>query len=361
MNLVSHPFISYFEADQVAQLCKLATVTQFDCPTPIFEEGERPDGLYLVLDGQVEFSKSVGTDRDQTIAFAKTGDFFGEFGVLDGKPRSAKAVASTGTVLAKIPQDKLMEILQSSKGEVVLDVFRHIIYHIRLTTNQYVDQIAHKQKMTLVGEMVNTIIHDFKSPFNGIQLSSAMLKEIHSDEDTQEWCDLIQAQITRMLGMAEEVLEFSKGNSTLYRQPVQMSELFQEFEKLNRVYLQSAHVDWMLDIAPAEICVDRNKLLRVFQNLVTNAVEAFEGKGGKITITSTLEPERAIIQISDNGPGIPEKIQEHFFEAFVTQGKRGGTGLGTAIAKSIVDAHDGQISFRSQAGAGTTFTICLPR
>ncbi len=361
MNLESHPFISYFEPAQVAQLCDLATITEFDQATVIFEEGEIPDGLYLVLAGQVEFSKIIGADKYQTIALAKTNDFFGEFGVLDGKPRSARATAYEGTILAKIPQDKLMEILQTSKGEVVLAVFRHIIYHIRMTTSQYVNQIVHKEKMVLVGEMVNTIIHDFKSPFNGIQLSSSMLKEMHPDEETQEWCDLIQAQITRMLGMAEEVLEFSKGNSVLYRQPMQVMELFQEFEKLNRVYWESAGVEWRTEIAPVEIYADRNKLLRVLQNLVTNAVEAFNGKGGKVEVMTTVEGQWVVIQIRDNGPGIPEDIQDHFFEAFVTHGKRGGTGLGTAIAKSIIDAHNGQITFHSQRPGGTTFTIRLPR
>lgn len=361
MNLESHPFVSYFEPDQVAQLCDLASIIEFDQPTVIFEEGEVPDGLYLVLAGQVEFSKMIDTEKHQTIALAKENDFFGEFGVLDGKPRSARAMADRETVLAKIPQDKLMEILQSSKGEVVLAVFRHIIHHIRITTTQYVNQIVHKQKMVLVGEMVNTIIHDFKSPFNGIQLSSSMLKEIHSDEDTQEWCDLIQAQISRMLGMAEEVLEFSKGHSTLYRQPMQLSELFKQFEKLNRVYLQSAQVEWVTEIEPVEIYADFNKLLRVLQNIVTNAVEAFGGKGGRIEVMAKSQAEWVVIEIRDDGPGIPKGIQEHFFEAFVTHGKRGGTGLGTAIAKSIVDAHQGEISFESQEDEGTTFTIRLPR
>ncbi|MDB9519040.1 ATP-binding protein [Roseofilum reptotaenium CS-1145] len=361
MNLESHPFISYFEPDQVAQLCDLADMIEFDQPTVIFEEGEVPDGLYLVLAGQVEFSKMIDTEKYQTIALAKENDFFGEFGVLDGKPRSARATAAEGSILAKIPQDKLMDILQNSKGEVILALFRHIIHHIRITTTQYVNQIVHKQKMVLVGEMVNTIIHDFKSPFNGIQLSSSMLQEMHSDEETQEWCDLIQAQITRMLGMAEEVLEFSKGHATLYRQPIQLSDLLKQFEKLNRIYLHSAQVEWVVQIEPVEIYADFNKLLRVLQNIITNAVEAFEGKGGRIEVTAKSQAECVAIQIRDNGPGIPKAIQEDFFEAFVTHGKRGGTGLGTAIAKSIIDAHQGQISFESEEQQGTTFTIRLPR
>jgi signal transduction histidine kinase len=66
------------------------------------------------------------------------------------------------------------------------------------------------------------------------------------------------------------------------------------------------------------------------------------------------------IKIRDNGPGIPEVIRDRLFEAFVTHGKHSGTGLGTAIAKSIIDAHGGQISFQSNCQEGTTFYIRLP-
>ncbi|MBC6480232.1 MAG: ATP-binding protein [Hormoscilla sp. GM7CHS1pb] len=81
----------------------------------------------------------------------------------------------------------------------------------------------------------------------------------------------------------------------------------------------------------------------VVQNLVTNAVEAFDAGGGRIEITVEQLSDWVQVKISDNGPGIPEEIRDRFFEAFVTQEKQGGTGLGTAIAKSIIDAHGGQI------------------
>ncbi len=360
MDLKTHSFLSYFEPPQLDQLLGLATFEEFADQQIIFEEGEVPDYLYLVLQGRVIFSKRAPLKGYQEVALAEENDFFGEFGVLDGQPRSTRATAEAGTVLARIPRDRLMAILDKASGKVVIGLFRHIIRHLRYTTDRYVDQVVRKEKMTLVGEMVNTIVHDFRSPFTGIQLSSSMLRELYpEDEEVQEWCDLIQTQVNRMLGMADEILAFARGNADLQRQPLSIIELLHRFEKLNSIYLKSAQVTLEISGDDAVILGDENKLLRVLQNLITNAVEAFNNQGGKITITVKTSPGQVTLQLTDNGPGIPQQLHATLFEPFVTFGKRGGTGLGTAIAKSIIDAHQGSIEFISNS-QGTTFTIILP-
>ncbi len=95
-------------------------------------------------------------------------------------------------------------------------------------------------------------------------------------------------------------------------------------------------------------------------NIIRNSIEALRGKG-LIRIASDQENGSARIHITDNGPGIPEAIRDHLFDPFVTSGKAGGTGLGTAISKSIVDAHGGRLDFNTETGKGTTFVITLPR
>ncbi|MEK0179860.1 MAG: cyclic nucleotide-binding protein [Oscillatoriales cyanobacterium] len=361
MDLASHRFMSYFEPEQAAHLCKIAILENFAQETLVFEEGEPADFLYLVLEGEVKFSKRIDNNKHQTVALAKPDDFFGELGVLDGQPRSARALAIAGSNLAKISRTELIDTLHFSKGTSVLQIFSFIVQNLRDTTDQYVNQFVHKQKMVLVGEMVSTIIHDFKSPFTGIKLSSEMLKEIHPDEETQEWCDLIQLQVQRMLEMAEEVLEFSRGNSVLHKKSINLIQTLHQFEKLNRVYFEAAKVELVVRVTEVIVLADENKILRVLQNLVGNAVEAFGGRGGRVEITVTESEEWAEISIYDNGPGIPRAIKEKLFEPFVTYGKRTGTGLGTAIAKSMIDAHKGEITYESEDDKGTTFYIRLPK
>jgi len=262
MDLKSHQFISFFEPEQANQLCNIATVEQFPHQTIIFEEGEIPDFLYLVLAGKVVFRKQIDSAQYQTVATAIPDDFFGEFGILDGQPRSAQALVCEGATVAKIPIDILMDVLESSRSSAILKLFRYVIQRLRVTTEDYVKHLAYKDKMVLVGEMVNTIIHDLKSPLSGIHLSSSMLQELHEDEETLEWCDLIQEQAKRMSAMAEELLAFARGTPVLHKQPVRLAKALRHFEKLNHIYFQQANVDLIIDCPDDAIAdVDEGKLM----------------------------------------------------------------------------------------------------
>ena len=361
MELKSHRFIAFFEPKQATELCMKATVEELPDRKVVFEEGEGPDFLYLVLEGKVEFRKSQNGNEYKTIAHALADDFFGEFGILDGQPRSAQAIVCDRATLAKIPRHNFIEILGKTKITVVLNFFSYIIERLRNTTAEYAKELVYKDRMVLLGEMVNTIIHDLKSPLSAINLASSLVKEIHPDLETVEWCDIIKAQAQQMLSMAQELLEFSRGEGRLYKQPVNLREILDIFEKLNHAYFEESQVKLIVN-CPEHIVfnADQNKILRVLQNLANNSVDAFKKQEGIIEITASTTLNTVWIQFKDNGPGIPDSIRNRLFESFVTYGKQTGTGLGTAIVKSIIDAHGGSISFKSDQDKGTIFDISIP-
>jgi signal transduction histidine kinase len=102
---------------------------------------------------------------------------------------------------------------------------------------------------------------------------------------------------------------------------------------------------------------DEQKLMRVFHNLTSNAIEAMP-EGGKLRVRVEKEDDALIWTVTDNGPGIPEIVRNKLFELFAT-GRKGGTGLGLAIVKRVVEDHQGTI--RVDTGAtGTTFAIRIP-
>jgi len=108
---------------------------------------------------------------------------------------------------------------------------------------------------------------------------------------------------------------------------------------------------------------DPRSLEQVFTNLISNALEAMVDVGDTLAVKANLIAEvsghsSVVISISDNGPGIPQDIQEHIFEPFVTTRQK-GTGLGLAITKQIVNAHKGSIRVESFAG-GTVFSVQIP-
>ena len=360
MELSSHPFFTFFDPNIADGLRQGATVKTFPPQSILFEEGQQSDFLYLVLSGRVELCKRTGQKNHLTIAFAGEGDFFGELGVLDGSARSTRAVAVEETTVAKLARQPVLSVLRATSGKTVIDVFNRTIQHLRATDEQYVAAVVRKEKMTLVGEMANSIIHDLRNPCHGVLVAGAIIGEIHPDDRTQHCCRIIRGQVQRMVSMAEELLEFSRGTYQLRREKTELAELMERFAFLNQDYLKQNKIE--LELRPVDISInaDVNKLLRVLQNLVYNAADALKDRAGKITISGRLEGNEAELCVRDNGPGIPEDIKDRLFEPFVTSGKSGGTGLGLAIAKSIVEAHGGRIFCESKRGHGAAFHLRLP-
>ena len=171
---------------------------------------------------------------------------------------------------------------------------------------------------------------------------------------------MILRQVVRLGDMVEGVLDFARGETRLSLRIAPLGEVFAQLQENNIVAFEQVGVKLRVRPTALKLPLDPDRLLRVLQNLVTNAREAL-GKqpGGRITVAARRVKSHCVITVADNGPGVPRAIQTTLFEPFVSQGKTGGTGLGLAIAKSVVEAHHGAIDFHSTR-AGTTFTLQLP-
>jgi signal transduction histidine kinase len=343
-------------------LLTLAESVTLAAGATIFEEGSPADAVYLVLSGIVELAKGRSGDRSEVLAQVLEGDYFGEVGVIDGSGRSTAANALVEVSLAKIPAEALMSILREERGEVTIHYLRRVSRHLRTTNDRFIEEIVRKEKIHLVGEMAMSITHDIRSPIVGVFLALDLLEESVPDDNAKQLYRLIRKQTDIISSMAQEVLDFSKGRCLPVREQIKIKELFSELYELNENFLRTTGVEFVYQGEDFVLEVDKKKLMRVFQNLVNNAVEAFENKrGGRIILQGhSLSKDLVELRVTDNGPGIPEQIRVRLFEPFVSHNKTGGTGLGMAIARSIVQAHGGTIDFDSTEGQGTTFKIVLP-
>lgn len=361
MELAAHPFFKQMDRESVDSLTRAALLQKLPNGTVVFEEGDISDSIYLVLEGTIGFGKKVRNRGHISISQCHQGEFFGEIGVLTNDRRSLRAVAKTDCTIACIPGASLVSYLRKMPGPVQ-GLLQSIISHLMGTTQHFVEDRVHQEKMALIGNMTNTIIHDFKNPFCLISLSSQLLRQRHREEESQKLCMNIEKQVDRMVSMVTELAEFSRGEHSVVKSKIKLKELFDEFRSLNNPYFESTNVAVTIDVPDAMILGAKPKLFRVLQNLIGNAIEAFGEKKGTVKITGSVVHSENQVQlfIEDDAGGIPEAIRDRLFEPFVSYGKREGTGLGTAIARSIIEAHGGFISFRTETGRGTIFTVTLP-
>ncbi len=356
MQLTDHSFFAFFDPDMASLMAEGAIIMVLSDGDILFNEGDPPDNLYLVLDGSVAISKNDTTGHSRIIAHIHANDFLGEFAILDGGPRSATVSAAGPVKLAAISRSVILENLKDANAG--LDLTIKIIGRIRASNQRQVEERMRQERMGLIGKMINGIIHDFRNPFTVINMLAQLMGKKHPD--SEDHCSMISEQIDRMTGMAEEVLEFSRGVTDLNAETFELTELYSRFDRLNRDYLSSLDIELEIEPCTFSLCADQDKLLRVLQNLISNATQAMEGRGGAINIRADQDEGVTHLQVSDTGPGIPEQVRHNLFEAFSTHGKKKGLGLGMAITHSIVIAHGGTIRFDTETGKGTTFHILLP-
>lgn len=357
MEISEHSFLQFFDPEAASALADAAKPIELADQEVLFAEGDMPDALYLVMDGSIEILKNDTSGQSQSIAFIHANDFLGELAILDGGPRSATARASGSASLISIDRDVILQHLSQSNAG--LDLTLKIISRMRQSNQVRVEELMRQEKMSIVGRMINGIMHDFRNPFAVILMLADLIRKQHPD--MEGFCETISEQIERLTGMAEDLLEFSKGGNALNKKTFTPSGMLERFDRLNREYLASLDIALITESEEGTISGDEEKLLRVLQNLMSNAAQALESKGGHIQIKATFEGDGTLqISVADDGPGIPEQVRHNLFEAFSTYGKKKGLGLGMAITHSIVQAHQGTIRFETATGNGTTFYIKLP-
>ena len=230
-----------------------------------------------------------------------------------------------------------------------------------------------RDRLAALGEMAAAIAHKVKNSLAGIQVMAGILKrQVPDSTDAQGILnDIIsEAQTANLIVL--EVLEFVRPIS-LELDRVSLNDVLRDALTMAESQVARGAIGVSIELAnnAPHIHDDHVQLRRVFTNLLTNAFEALEGEG-TIRISASLiaaeqdgvgEPSEAlnlvVIDVADNGPGVPAHVTDRMFSPFFTT-KSQGSGLGLAIVREIVDAHDGRIDVDTRRGRGTRFRVVLP-
>jgi len=225
--------------------------------------------------------------------------------------------------------------------------------------------LVQSAKMGAVGQMAAGVVHEIGQPLTSISGLIDLLKISNPTEESKKHLDLMKSEMDRLVGIISRFKTFARVSEEKMV-PLSLNQVVEGTAALLAHQMEMKHMDCVVDKAqnlPA-IMGDQNSLQQVLINLMINAVDALEEKKGgsrTIHVSTSLEGDNVILRIADNGPGIPEEMQERIFDPFFTTKKEGkGTGLGLAIIGSILNQHGAHVSVESEVGSGTTFVITFP-
>jgi two-component system sensor histidine kinase BaeS len=215
-------------------------------------------------------------------------------------------------------------------------------------------------------QLTQDVAHELRTPLATLQSHlEAMVDGVW--EPTKERLSGLHNEILRLAGLVKNMgtlTHYESENFTLEKTGFSLKELAARILLLHEPEMKKRKLGYSLSGSEAFVSADRNRIAEVIGNLLENAIE-FTPENGKIALATVEEPGRVRLTVSDTGIGIPASDTGNIFERFYRVDKsrtrsRGGAGIGLAIVKQIVNAHNGTIEVTSELGKGSAFTVTLP-
>jgi signal transduction histidine kinase len=221
------------------------------------------------------------------------------------------------------------------------------------------EQLVRREKLAMLGQLASGVGHELRNPLGVMTNAVYYLEMVQPDAppDVQEYLGMLRAQIGLAEKIVGDLLDFSR-----VRPPRRDSAALAEIVAAQQTRLTvRAGVSLVVDV-PADVprvSVDVIQIGQILFNLLVNAVQALDGRGGTIRVTATASDTHAHLHVEDDGPGVPADLRAKIFEPLFTTKAR-GIGLGLAVSRSLAEANDGTLVLDDTAG-GARFTLSLPR
>jgi two-component system NtrC family sensor kinase len=257
--------------------------------------------------------------------------------------------------------NNMVEALKDTQQKLM-----HALNNMAEMLKETQQELLQKEKLASMGQLAAGVAHELNNPLGTILLySNIVYKETPEESTHREDLQMVIDETERCKAIVRNLLDFARQNE-VSAYPTNLNELLQKLVEEQKKHPEFDKIQLVLQLDPdlPTIQADPLQLQQVFTNLMKNAVEAMEPKGGgSLTLATRTAPfgQGVRVTIADTGVGISEGNRDKLFTPFFTTKPVGkGTGLGLAIVYGIVKMHRGQIQVQSEAGQGTTFTITLP-
>jgi PAS domain S-box-containing protein len=226
--------------------------------------------------------------------------------------------------------------------------------------------LAHTNRVSVLGEMAASVAHEIKQPIAAaITSANSCIEWLAHEPPNLDRARAAAARIDKYGNRAAEIIDRIRAfykKSPPQRELINVNGIVHEMFTLLKGEATRCSVAMRTELAAElpKIIADRVQLQQVFMNLMLNAIEAMEDSGGDLTVKSQREQDgQLLFSVSDTGPGLPTGNVDQIFSAFFTT-KSKGSGMGLAISRSIVESHGGRLWATANDGRGATFHFTLP-
>ena len=256
------------------------------------------------------------------------------------------------------PEDASRIITPSQRHDEVGTAERELAH----MQEQLTQTLQQKNRLAALGLAVSKISHDLRNMLANAQLLSDRLSSL-PDPAVQRFAPKLIASLGRAIALCESTLQFGRAEETAPRRELVSLRILVAEVGDGLGLPREGMIDWSVEMEDGlQIDADRDQLYRVLSNLARNALQALEQQDvvkGHIRIIGRRNGRRVSIEVSDDGPGVPDKARANLFKAFQGSARKGGTGLGLAVAYELVAAHGGIIRLHDTA-RGAAFELEIP-
>ncbi|MFO1131540.1 MAG: HAMP domain-containing sensor histidine kinase [Hyphomicrobiales bacterium] len=274
--------------------------------------------------------------------------------------RPMKRLTRNMMAFAQNPEDRSRIITPSNRQDEI-GLAERELHDMQSELSAMLQQ---KSRLAALGLAVSKVSHDLRNMLSSAHVISDRLA-MAEDPTVKRFAPKLIVSLDRAIGFLTATLKFGRAEEAPpMRERLALKEIAEEV--IDTAALQaSSRVVLFNHVPPGlEIDADREHVNRVLTNLIRNAIQALEsqeqGEDGRVTISSWREGAVVVIEVKDNGPGIPERVRPKLFEAFQSAARPGGVGLGLAIAAELIRAHGGEIRLAGTGPQGTVFHVTVP-
>ncbi len=379
--LRSIPFFEELSDKDIHSISKYCTSKIIDSGSILFKEGDPADMFYIIMSGEVEVWKALGSDSEDMLAVHGAGKLFGEMALIDNLPRSATVKTKTRTRLLQIGEYDFQNMIRENSS-VAFSIVRSLSSMVRKSNETFLEDLkernaeleeanknlktAHKElikkeRLSNLGKFSSMILHDLRNPISTVKAyTELLLLDKNIPEKPGKYISNIKFETERINNLANELLDYSRGDIRLDMNIVDVSDFLSTFEATVKRRFSSSRINIIFQNNFKEHAVfDFERMMRVMINLAENARKALGGKG-TFKVNAKKVDNSLQLMVIDDGEGMSSDIQKHIFEPFYSSSRGGGTGLGMVIVKNIIEAHEGELDISSSQGKGTEIKINIP-